>query len=78
MELRPSVGKAFEFANAGPGRFQERSAEPGALVDPMPYFTRAILDDHPRVRLEALVALSFVETAAAAETFNPRRATSQA
>ena len=39
-----------------------------ALVDTMPYLERAILDDHPRVRLEALVALSFVESATAAET----------
>jgi putative heme-binding domain-containing protein len=35
---------------------------------PLPYFELAIADEHPRVRLEALVALSYVETAAAAET----------
>src|SRR5690606_28374237 len=38
------------------------------IGDPLPFLARSIVDEHPRVRLEALVAASFVPTAAAAET----------
>ncbi|MCY2959416.1 MAG: GDSL-type esterase/lipase family protein [Planctomycetota bacterium] len=38
------------------------------IGDPLPFLARSVQDEHPRVRLEALVALSFVPTAAAAET----------
>jgi len=37
------------------------------IGDALPLLATAIADEHPRVRLEALVALSFVESAAAAE-----------
>ncbi len=39
-----------------------------SMDDPLPIFARAIADQNSRVRLEALVALSFVESAASAET----------
>lgn len=38
------------------------------IGDPLLYFARGIADDNARVRLEALVALSFIETAASAGT----------
>lgn len=38
------------------------------IGDVLPLLATAIADEHPRVRLEALVALSFLESAASAET----------
>ncbi len=37
------------------------------LADPLPYLSKAVRDEHARVRLEAVVACSFLDSGAAAE-----------